>query len=558
MTIDKLIEQHRATLDAATAANADRAFFAHWPEAPSGKIYGETANADGEAAFKAQLNAPFQGLMQSGGEGSVGQETSPFGFALGVTYPKVGVDVLIERATSAQVTWQALTPDARAAILIEALEQGAKRFFEIGYATVHTTGQGFVMAFQSSGPHAFDRALEAVAMGHAAQTTFASDVRWTKPMGKMEVSIAKTFRIVPKGINLVIGCSTFPVWNTVPGMFAGLATGNAVIVKPHPGAVYPIAIVVAVLQQTLQSLGLDPHVCQLAVDTVEHPITLDLVRHPSVRVIDYTGGPHFGDIVEREGAAHGKTVFTEKAGVNCVILDSANDLDKALENVAFSLSLYGGQMCTAPQNIFIARDGMLVGGERVGVEDVAIKLREKIDALVLNEKMGPGTVGTIQNERTLARVDEAKALGLPVLRDSAPIPQPGFDKARSVSPLVLRADASRADIYEREWFGPISFVITVDNFDEAVALVAKSVRTHGALTTSFYCTDDAKAHKAEDAIIAAGAPVAFNFDSYVWVNQSAAFSDFHGAGCNPAGNATFADQSFVTNRFNVVGVRRQA
>jgi hypothetical protein len=209
----------------------------------------------------------------------------------------------------------------------------------------------------------------------------------------MEVSIAKTFRIVPKGINLVIGCSTFPVWNTVPGMFAGLATGNAVIVKPHPGAVYPIAIVVAVLQQTLQSLGLDPHVCQLAVDTVEHPITLDLVRHPSVRVIDYTGGPHFGDIVEREGAAHGKTVFTEKAGVNCVILDSANDLDKALENVAFSLSLYGGQMCTAPQNIFIARDGMLVGGERVGVEDVAIKLREKIDALVLNEKMGPGTVG---------------------------------------------------------------------------------------------------------------------------------------------------------------------
>ena len=63
---------------------------------------------------------------------------------------------------------------------------------------------------------------------------------------------------------------------------------------------------------------------------------------------------------------------------------------------------------------------------------------------------------------------------------------------------------------------------------------------------------------SEDAIVNAGAPVAFNFNSFVWVNQSAAFSDFHGTGANPAGNATFADWSFVTNRYNVIGVRKQA
>ncbi|MBC8124113.1 MAG: aldehyde dehydrogenase family protein, partial [Candidatus Kapabacteria bacterium] len=239
MTIADLRTAHRETLDAAIKANTERTFHAHWPEPPSGKIYGETANDDGLAAFKGQLNKTFDRIAAEGE--CVGEEVSPYGFPLGISYPRVSTDELIARALDAQSAWQSLSPEDRAAILVEALERGSKKFFEIGYATQHTSGQGFVMAFQASGPHAFDRALEATAMALAAQTSFVSHVLWTKPMGKISVSIDKSYRIVPKGINLVIGCSTFPVWNTVPGMFAGLATGNSVIVKPHPGAIYPIA-----------------------------------------------------------------------------------------------------------------------------------------------------------------------------------------------------------------------------------------------------------------------------------------------------------------------------
>ncbi len=556
--LSTFLSSHQSTLSEAVAANAARTFYAHWPEAPSGRIYGETANADGEAAFKGQLNARFARLLQQGGESWVGEEVSPYGFPLGITYPASSVDVLVKNASDAETTWQALSPQERAGVLIEALERSSKHFFEIGYSTMHTTGQGFVMSFQASGPHAFDRALEAVAMGYAAQVGFTENVMWSKPMGKISVSIEKSYRIVPKGIDLVIGCSTFPVWNSVPGMFAGLVTGNAVIVKPHPGAVYPIAIVVAHLQQTLAECGLDPHVVQLAVDTVTHPSTMELVMHPAIRIIDYTGGPTFGSLVEREGMAAGKVVYTEKAGVNCAIIESVDDLDTALDNLAFSLSLYGGQMCTAPQNIFIPSIGVRVGGDIVSADDVATKLRDKVDALVHNEKVGPSTIGAVQNERTLDRVRAAQALGLETLRASGPLAQPGFDAARSVSPLILRANHTQNDVFEQEWFGPISFVITTDSFEDALSLVDKSIRTNGALTTIVYTTDPAKQQRAEDVIVRAGAPVAFNFNSYVWVNQSAAFSDFHGAGCNPAGNATFADWSFVTNRYNVVGVRKQA
>ncbi len=558
MTYPDVVNRHRATLDAAIKANRDRNFHAHWPEAPSGKIYGETANADGEAAFKAQMNSAYTGLVQKATDGQVGEEVSPYGFTPGITYPRDLPETLAARAQKAQHDWQRLQPIERAAILIEALERGSKNFFEIAYATMHTTGQGFVMGFQASGPHAFDRALEAIAMGYDAQTSFANNVRWTKPMGKMSVTIDKTYRIIPKGTNLVIGCSTFPVWNSVPGLFAGLVTGNSVIVKPHPGAIYPIAIVLASLQHTFQDLGLDPHLAQLAADTAEDPVALELVRHPSIRVIDYTGGPAFGATVEKEGALGGKTVLSEKAGVNCVILESTSDLEKTLDNIAFSLCLYSGQMCTAPQNIFMPENGVSVKGELVSVDDVVSQLRAKIDGIVLNEKIGPGTLGALQNARILDGVKEAESSGLHVVRASTPLQHPGFEEARAVTPLILKTDPSRDDVFGREWFGPISFIVTTKSFDEALKIVENSIRRHGALTALVYTTDPEKIKHAEDVLTSAGAPVAFNFDSHVWVNQSAAFSDFHGGGRTPAGNATFTDWSFVSVRFNVVGIRHQA
>lgn len=551
------IPDHTSTLESAISAVRNRTFFAHWPEAPSGKIYGETANADGEAAFKAHLGKPFTELLQNDAE-PVGSELSPWGFPLHITYPSAKVDELTEQARMAQASWQRVPVRSRAMILIEALERVAQRFFEIGYATMHTTGQGFVMAFQSSGPHAFDRALESVALGVVAHETFSSSATWAKPMGKFEVHIQKHYRTIPKGINLVIGCSTFPVWNSLPGIFAGLITGSSVIVKPHPMAVLPIAIIVAEIQKTLRDVGVHPLTIQLAADSADNPVALKLLEHPAIQVVDYTGGPAFGNIVEETARRLGKVVYSEKAGVNSVIIDSADDLDAALDNLAFSVSLYSGQMCTAPQNIYIPAEGVMVKGALIPAGDVAERLKVKIDTLVGNPKMGPGTLGTIQNPATAQRVADARTTGLPVLRDSAEVGQAGFDTARTASPLLLMATAADAATYHREWFGPISFVITAQSFGDAVREVAATVREAGALSVLIYTTDPDKAEQSEQVLVSAGAPVAYNFNSFVWVNQSAAYSDFHGTGANPAGTASYSDLGYITGRYHVVGVRKQA
>jgi hypothetical protein len=54
------------------------------------------------------------------------------------------------------------------------------------------------------------------------------------------------------------------------------------------------------------------------------------------------------------------------------------------------------------------------------------------------------------------------------------------------------------------------------------------------------------------------AQLSLNLTGGVYVNQTAAFSDFHGSGGNPAANAALCDSAFVASRFRTVEVRRQA
>ena len=291
-----LFEKHQGLLNKAIEALHTRTFFAAFPEQPAPAVYGETADADGLAKFKAMRGANFSELLQTGGNGWIGQEESPyFQEPLRVQYPSYPVETLIKQSAASASAWRKTSVNDRAGILIESLEGMKARFFEIAYATMHTTGQWFMMAFQASGPHAADRALEAIAAGYEELNRFPARALWDKPMGKYNLQINKEWRAIPKGISVVIGCSTFPTWNSVTGIYGSLITGNPVIVKPHPGSILPIAIVVAEIQKVLKKNNLDPNICQLAPDTFDKMITKELAEHPTVKLIDFTGNSIFGN-----------------------------------------------------------------------------------------------------------------------------------------------------------------------------------------------------------------------------------------------------------------------
>ena len=62
---------------------------------------------------------------------------------------------------------------------------------------------------------------------------------------------------------------------------------------------------------------------------------------------------------------------------------------------------------------------------------------------------------------------------------------------------------------------------------------------------------------AEAAALDVGVHLSCNLTGGVFVNQSAAFSDFHASGANPAANASLTDGAYVANRFRIVQSRRQ-
>ena len=540
-------------LEAAYAAQQSRTYFAAWPESP--RAYAEDGMAQGLSAFQSLLTQNFTELLQDGSQGWVGDEVSPYMMTgLGIQYPKFAPEVLIANAKSAQKVWSKTSADIRAAVLLDALDRVALRFFEIAYATMHTTGQSFMMSFQASGPHANDRALEVLSMAYHELNRFPSDVTWVKNMGKFDLTLQKNYKAIPKGVALVVGCSTFPTWNTVPGLFGSLMTGNASIVKPHPKSVLPIAIVVAEMQKALIAAGLPASVVQLGVDTLDHPITKELAEDTAVKLIDYTGGSAFGDYIE---SLQGKTVFTEKAGVNSVILDSVADANAVFGNLAFAASLYSGQMCTAPQNIFVSAEGVKTAEGILSYDDVVAGIANAVKGLAENPKMGAGTLGAIQNDITSTRVKSVEAAaGSSVALASMNIVNPEFPDARTASPTVIAVDAADVKSWKHECFGPIVFVVKTESAAHSLALTSDSASELGAITCSCYSTDNEFMTEVEDAMNEVFTPVSFNFTGAAFVNQHAAFSDFHVTGGNPSGNASFTDSQYVNRRFVWVGNRK--
>jgi phenylacetic acid degradation protein paaN len=562
LTAHELTAQHRPTLDQALEAIRTRAYWSPHPEHP--KAYGENGSLsmpEGKAAFDALLGSRLD-LGQPGTDDWVGGEISPYGIELGVTYPHADVDVLLPAMRAGQRAWRDAGAEMRAMVCLEILKRIADRTHEFAHAVMHTSGQAFMMAFQAGGPHAQDRGLEAVAYAYVEQVRTPDTAEWTKPQGKRDpLTMTKQFTPVPRGIALMIGCNTFPTWNGYPGLFASLATGNAVLVKPHPRAVLPLALTVQVAREVLAEAGFDPNLVALAAERPGEGIAKTLAVRPEIRIIDYTGSTAFGDWLETH--ARQAQVYTEKAGVNTVIVESTDDYKGMLSNLAFSLSLYSGQMCTTPQNLLIPRDGIRTEEGSKSYDEVVADLARSVDGLLGDDARAGGLLGAIVNPDVKARLEAAAGLGEVALA-SREIANPEFPDAVVRTPVIVKLDGARkywegADdeaAYMNECFGPVSFAVAVDSAGDAVELLRRTVREKGAMTVGAYTTDEVVEEAVREACLEECAQLSLNLTGGVYVNQTAAFSDFHGSGGNPAANAALCDGGFVANRFRVVEVRR--
>ena len=560
-----LFEKHRLTFERAKTACRERHCWSPFPELPAKYPDAAEAQAAGLKAYQAHLGSRFD-LNQPGSViAEVGEEVSPYTqHTLGIRYPQSDVDPLFDAAELAMSSWAAVSIETRIGVLMEVIDViYREHLFEMAQAVMHTAGQSYNMAYAGSGVNALDRGIEALVYAHQAMTAVTPTARWERQFGPSRIVLDKTYRLVPRGVAVCFSCASFPTWNAWPSMMASLATGNAVIVKPHPATVLPMAISVRVFRQVLGAAGFDANLVTLALDTTTEPIGKVLVKHPKTAMVDFTGSVRFGQWVEQN--AYPALCFTETAGCNTVVIESADDLDAALRSLATTLCMFSAQMCTSPQNIYVPSGGVKTPQGTVPLNEVARRLAEAVAALTAEPKKAAMILATIQSDQTISlllnieqTIESIRGPSVNILLKPRSYAHPDFPGARTSTPLMVQVDKTQRHLYGEERFGPISFVIACDDAADALHQATSDVKQFGGLTAFLYSTDEDYITRAEAAYARAGAQLTINLTGAMPLNFAAAYSDYHVTGLNPAGNAALTSLAFVASRFCITQSRRPA
>ena len=179
-----------------------------------------------------------------------------------------------------------------------------------------------------------------------------------------------------------------------------------------------------------------------------------------------------------------------------------------------------------------------------------------INERVADPKRAAALCGAIQADESLAILDRLRnEKNASIVLDSFPYEHPEFPFARTASPLILDVKSEHKELYNKEHFAPIAFLIREQDAESALKNATSLVRESGAISSYLYSSNEAYKARAQDAFADAGASLWCNMTAPMPMNFAAAYSDYHVTGLNSSGNACLADLAFVADRFRIVQFR---
>ncbi len=223
-----------------------------------------------------------------------------------------------------------------------------------------------------------------------------------------------------------------------------------------------------------------------------------LIGHKDIAKVSFTGSVPTGVAVGKAALSANLTRVTlELGGKNPAAFLADVDVDAAVEGILQTAYVHQGQVCAAPERLYIHRSK---------VEAICAKLAERLGAMkvggALDEaaQFGP-LANKAHHDKILGFFAQANARGQ-VICGGKPLPGPGY----FVQPTLLRALDEHDPFLQEETFGPIVTVLPFDNEDELVRMMNDSPFGLGA---SVWTNDLAKAMRLIPRIEA----------GTVWVNM---------------------------------------
>lgn len=276
---------------------------------------------------------------------------------------------------------------------------------------------------------------------------------------------------------------SIPVWKIAPALVAG----NTVVFKPATITPFTGAKVVEIFEQA----GIPAGVLNMVVGSGGE-VGDELLQHPDVRAVSFTGSNEVGSELYAQGARRMKKCQCEMGGKNPLVILADADLPLAVEATVFGAFASTGQRCTATSRVVVE--------ERVADQFVKL-LVERTSKLRVGNGLEPGidmgpAVDESQLKTDLHYIEVGKKEAK-LLVGGQRLSGPGYDRGYFVAPTIFDHVAAGSAIAQDEIFGPVLSVIRVRDFEEALC-VANSVRY--GLSSSLYTNDAAKIFEFIDRI----------------------------------------------------------
>ena len=263
--------------------------------------------------------------------------------------------------------------------------------------------------------------------------------------GKRPTPLGVAGQIIPWNFPLLMAA-----WKIAPA----LATGNTVVLKPAETT----PLTALKLAEIIQEADLPPGVVNIL--TGAGKTGADIVQHPDIDKIAFTGSTEVGKMIQKAVAGTDKKYTLELGGKAANIIFEDATIDQAIEGVINGIFFNQGHVCCAGSRLFVQE----------GINDVFIrKLKDRIETLIVGDPLDKNTdIGAINSKGQLETINKylkiGKKEGADMYQSSCSIPRKGFWCAPT---LFLNCSQSHR-IVQEEIFGPVLAVQTFRTVDEVI------------------------------------------------------------------------------------------
>jgi aldehyde dehydrogenase (NAD+) len=292
----------------------------------------------------------------------------------------------------------------------------------------------------------------------------------------------------PLGVVGVISAFNFPVavwaWNTT----LALVCGNAVVWKPSEKTPLTALACQALFEKALKAFGDAPEgLSQLIIGDREAGEAL--VDDPRVPLVSATGSTRMGrEVGPRVAARFGRSIL-ELGGNNAMILAPSADLDLAVRGILFSAVGTAGQRCTTLRRLIVHRSIK---------EEVVARVKAAYAKVRIGDPRKDNLVGPLIDKQSFSAMQDALARardeGGQVFGGERQLAEQ-YPNAFYVSPAIAEMPAQSAVVCH-ETFAPILYVLTYDDFEEALRL---NNEVPQGLSSCIFTTDLREAERFQSA-----------------------------------------------------------